>query len=506
MRFPISVLTAIGLSRIGAAVPHHVLSDSAQQPLASPIEQSGDQGAHLFSLRKHAEDADICVAGSKQYTGTISVSEEKKLFFWFFESRRNPSADPVVIWLNGGPGGSSMFGLFREVGPCQTNEYNNGTVFNKHSWTEFSNVLFIDQPAGVGFSTIRNGSTGGPDNILETSADFDRFLAIFFQDVFPEYSTHDLHIAGESFGGKYVPGITHYISQRQQMGADVMPVPIRSIILVDAVIDMLTSGVLGYYDHFCAVGDDGKPLKENGFNETACSALEEATPECERLVASCRDTYDPNICEAASAFCNERLGNWHYWDVYKGGRDPYDDRKKCVKPPLCEAFTGEGSYSSYLNRTDVKEALGFRKDFEFTGINEDINTRWEKSKDMHVPSTREVSFILDKTPTRLLVINGNNDPIVNTEGQKRAYDHLPWRRQAAFRLHQFKDWTWPDEEGKLTVGGQFKTANDSTVANKLSFFTVDEAGHASPGDQMEAITWLMKCWTDKAGSDARCPV
>jgi len=116
-----------------------------------------------YSVKEHAGDSEICVAGSKHYSGTVSVSEDKKLFFCelspthaasfkvrfnhragFFESRRDPRDSPVTVWLNGGPGGSSMYGLFQEIGPCLTNEHNNGTVFNKHSWTRFSNMLFIE--------------------------------------------------------------------------------------------------------------------------------------------------------------------------------------------------------------------------------------------------------------------------------------------------------------------------------------------------------------------------
>jgi len=94
----------------------------------------------------------------------------------------------------------------------------------------------------------------------------------------------------------------------------------------------------------------------------------------------------------------------------------------------------------------------------------------------------------------------------NTEQAVRTYDRLPWKRQAAYRLHRFRDWKWPDESGALTVGGDFKTADDGAVANKLAFFSLDEAGHAAPGDQKEAVSWLVECWIDKQGADVRCPV
>ncbi|KAK3318957.1 carboxypeptidase Y [Apodospora peruviana] len=483
-----------------------VASAPKQKPLRVEQHNTG-RSLYPYTLREHDPNAEICVAGSKQFTGMVSVSDEKKLFFWFFESRNDPSSSPVTIWLNGGPGGPSLFGLFLEIGPCVLNSHNNGTVFEKNSWTEFSNVLFIDQPAGVGFSTVNGSNSGGPDNVVEAAEDFTRFLITFFGQVFPQYAANPLHFAGESFAGKYIPGYVHYMEQRRKQGLLPSLPTIQSIILVDAVIDTVSSSVLSLYDHFCDVDDEiGAPTTKKPFNTTACDALENAAPECQRLDALCRDTYDGNVCQISHEVCFDTLGGWLMDDVREGGRDPYDDRKACgPNPPICEGFEGEG-YAAYVNRSEVKIALGFEEDYVFSGINWDLNQRWERSKDIFVPTTRELAYILDETPIRVLVLNGNNDIIVNTEGQKRVYDHLSWRRQASFRMHRFRNWTWPNEDGKMTVGGQFKTANDTETVDKLAFMTINEAGHTSPGDQRQAVTWLMGCWTGAPpqGADERC--
>jgi carboxypeptidase C (cathepsin A) len=50
--------------------------------------------------------------GVRSYSGFIDIAEDKHLFFWFFESRNNPLSDPITMWLNGGPGSDSMYGLF----------------------------------------------------------------------------------------------------------------------------------------------------------------------------------------------------------------------------------------------------------------------------------------------------------------------------------------------------------------------------------------------------------
>jgi len=267
----------------------------------------------------------------------------------------------------------------------------------------------------VGFSTFKGGKMGGPDNTPEAAQDFNRLLKTLFEDILPEFAHNDLHMAGESFAGKYVPSFSKYITERQQLEApDVVSVPIRSILLFDAAVDMASSSVLGYYDHLCRVDESGRRIEgDGGFNATACSALEEAAPECERLIDLCRESYDRHVCEASSSFCQKHLGKWLHGDVYEGGRDPYDDRKKCgSNPPLCEGFDGPGSYGSYLNSTHVKEALGFGEGDEFVAINFDTNDRWSMSMDAVIPTTRELTYLLDETPIRVMVLNGNNDIIV----------------------------------------------------------------------------------------------
>jgi carboxypeptidase C (cathepsin A) len=130
------------------------------------------------------------------------------MWFWFFEARHNPSTAPLALWLNGGPGSSSMVGLFQENGPCTFNNVpGSEPVSNPYSWNEAANMLYVDQPVGVGFSY-------GSDTVVNstvTAAPFVwKFLQAFY-DYFPEYNNHQFGLFTESYGGHYGPEFANFL-------------------------------------------------------------------------------------------------------------------------------------------------------------------------------------------------------------------------------------------------------------------------------------------------------
>ena len=146
--------------------------------------------------------------GVYQASGYGDIAEDESVWFWYFASRNDPENAPLTLWFNGGPGSSSEIGLFQELGPCRINNDSSSVTLNPWSWNTNSNLLFIDQPIGVGFShgTTRVGSS------KEAAADVWTFLQLFLSDSkFEALKDNELAIWTESYGGHYGPTFASYV-------------------------------------------------------------------------------------------------------------------------------------------------------------------------------------------------------------------------------------------------------------------------------------------------------
>ncbi|KAL1834950.1 hypothetical protein ACET3Z_004601 [Daucus carota] len=150
---------------------------------------------------------------SKHYSGYVPIgaADGKKLFYYFVLSERNPTEDPVVLWLNGGPGCSSFDGFVYEHGPFNFEKGDSQNSLpklhlNPYSWSKVSNIIYLDSPAGVGFSYSGNESdyiTGDQ----KTAIDSHKFLLKWFE-LYPEFLDNPFYIVGESYAGIYVPTLS----------------------------------------------------------------------------------------------------------------------------------------------------------------------------------------------------------------------------------------------------------------------------------------------------------
>lgn len=279
-----------------------------------------------------------------------------------------------------------------------------------------------------------------PDSIEEASEDFTATLDVLYGEIFPQYASNPLFIAGESIGGKYVPAYAADLVRQQAKGTistAVSKINVSGIILVDALVDS-TWLSLGHYDLFCT----DNPPNTLRFNETVCEQMASVIPECKRQARMCDHTLDPEDCMNAMEFCLENLEQYFQEEVAAHRHSPYDSksppmdsddrlsisnttnimccivRKGCPEPPLCGLGDSEmGDTAQYLNRPEIQRKLGFESTIPFQSINFDINTKWSLNPKTYLPTTREITFLLDDRfesgeNVPVLVLNGEYDVAV----------------------------------------------------------------------------------------------
>ncbi|XP_052203634.1 serine carboxypeptidase-like 50 [Diospyros lotus] len=149
----------------------------------------------------------------------VSSTTASAIFYAFYEAQSPASPlsqTPILIWLQGGPGCSSMLGNLYELGPWRVSHRQNVEQVvlkpNSGSWNRLFGLLFLDNPIGVGFSIAST-----PEEIPRDQHAVGRhlFAAISsFVALDPTFKSRPMYVTGESYGGKYVPAIGYYILKK----------------------------------------------------------------------------------------------------------------------------------------------------------------------------------------------------------------------------------------------------------------------------------------------------
>ncbi|XP_042006124.1 serine carboxypeptidase-like 18 [Salvia splendens] len=178
----------------------------------------------------------------KLHTGYVGVgeSEEIQLFYYFIESQRSPTSDPLFIWLTGGPACSGLSAILYEIGPIQIDYANpNGSipalVLNPYSWTKVANIIFIDQPVGTGFSYAKTQQAYKTSDTLSATLTYD-FLKKWFIN-HPQYLKNPLYIGGGSYAGLIVPLVVDHIYNGIEAGSE-PPLNIKGYVLGNPFTDV----------------------------------------------------------------------------------------------------------------------------------------------------------------------------------------------------------------------------------------------------------------------------
>ena len=136
-----------------------------------------------------------------------------RLHYWLALAETNPNTSPVVLWLNGGPGSSSLLGFLQEEGPLLINA-TGGLMENPWSWTKYVNLLALEAPVGVGYSYCSrqlNDKKPCKNTDRYTASASRAALVDFFTNKFPQFASNEFYITGESYAGVYIPTLSKEI-------------------------------------------------------------------------------------------------------------------------------------------------------------------------------------------------------------------------------------------------------------------------------------------------------
>ncbi|QRV90103.1 Serine carboxypeptidase [Ceratobasidium sp. AG-Ba] len=421
----------------------------------------------LYQLRAK-RTIEFCDPTVNVYTGYLDVNfGARHLFFYFFESRNNPDSDPVVMWLNGGPGCSSATGLFAELGPCIIREPPGigGTEWNPHSWNDQANLLFLDQYGQIVETTE------------EAAKDVHTFVTIFLE-TFDGLKGRDFHLASESYGGRYIPVFAAEILDRNQRAhlSGFTPVNLKSVMIGNGVTEFKTM-YESYYKIQCR-NISMAPVQEIG----RCISMEKQLRRCLDLFQTeCIDRLDHVGCGLAASYCDSNIYN----SFFTTGRNPYDMSKPCSpeKAVSFKCYTFKEHIAEFLDRPETRRVLGVDPSIgNFTGCSEQVSGGFYNRLDLFHPTQDYVLGLLERG-VRVLVYAGTYDYVCNWLGNYNWVTELDWTGKEQFRASDFRGWF---VDGGLV--GSVKSGGG------LTFATVDAAGHMVPYDKPKESLVMVNRW------------
>jgi len=406
----------------------------------TPFIESGDVETGRSKARVNSTSLEGIDEDIESYSGflTVDPSNDGNMFFWFFPAEENPETAPVVIWLQGGPGGSSMFGLLKLHGPILTtvdgNNNLNGVARNPYSWGRKHNMIYVDNPVGAGFSY----SDKLPTTQDEVTDKLYEFLQQWFQ-LFPMYQSNPFYSFGESYAGKFVPSITRRIHERN---------------MEDDVKVMINLGGMGIGDgwmspyHNARYGDF---LYQVGLvDENLRDELLQSESKTQNFINN------GQLVDAFKCWSNEfgyflgRMGCDYYYEIR-----------------ICDPDPTEGNFAEFSNWESTREAIHVGN-LEFHGS---YDVYMSMNNVFMETGMHDVEYCLENG-IQTLIYDGNFDIICNHSGILDMIADMEWSGKSAYdKAHRTTYYYGNDVVGYLKQ------------AESLHLLLVRNAGHMVPLSQ-----------------------
>ncbi|KAF8638538.1 hypothetical protein AX17_002081, partial [Amanita inopinata Kibby_2008] len=383
---------------------------------------------------------------------TSSTELLAHLYFVLIRNRRTADKERIMFWFNGGPGCSSFDGLMMEVGPWRM-DGDEGFKVQEGGWEEYTTMVYVDQPAGTGFSYT--SSDNFVTSLDEASKQFIIFLKNFYK-VFPEYQHMDTYLGGESFAGQWIPYFANAILESRSV-----KVPLRGVAIGNGWIDPRRQ-YSTYIDFAVKVGileENTEPWKLAKQKTDKCveahSKITSFEPisvkECTRLVL--------DVAQVRNKKVNDKEMCINIYDVR------YDDTEPACGmnwPPDIKYVT------EYLDRSDVVTALHASEHsgswIECRGT---IHSHFDEFK--LNASITILPNVLEKIP--VLIFAGDQDLICNYIGLEAMIKAMTWNGATGLGTVQTQSWNVNN-----TPAGTWVSSRNLTYAK------IFNASHMAPYD------------------------
>uniref|UniRef100_A0A8C4FFH8 Carboxypeptidase n=1 Tax=Dicentrarchus labrax TaxID=13489 RepID=A0A8C4FFH8_DICLA len=410
----------------------------------------------------------------RHYSGYLNVADGKHLHYWFVESQQNPASDPVVLWLNGGPGCSSLDGLLTEHGPFLIQDDGVTLQYNPYSWNKIANVLYLESPVGVGFSYSDDQKYGTND----TEVSMNNYLALkdFFR-LFPEFNKNELFLTGESYGGIYIPTLAERVMEDASLnlqgvavgnGMSSYELNDNSLVYFAYYHGLLGSRLWSDLQTFCCSG--GKCNFYDNQDQNCSATLGQVQDIVYSSGLNMYNLYAPCpggvrelvIRDLGNSFINNQ---WtQLWNQKVRGLASLHLSVR-LDPPC----TNSTPSSLYLNNPYVRAALHISpKALDWVICSAEVNLKYGR---LYMDVRKQYLKLLSALKYRVLVYNGDVDMACNFMGDEWFVESLNQQVEV-----QRRPWLYDDEDGRQ-VGGFVKEFDN------IAFLTVKGSGHMVPSDK-----------------------
>lgn len=396
------------------------------------------------------------------YSGFIPVDEKTnaQIFYWLILSPNADDKTPLVVWLNGGPGSSSLFGLFTEMGPLREKTTGEFYIEKERTWTSKAHVVYVDQPVGTGYS-FADKFDAIPKGEVSVASQFYRFIQRFFI-AHNELQSKNFYLIGESYAGKFIPSMANLILEENNK--------ISKGSSHNQVINLKKIAI-------------GNGLFDSRYQRAARKDLAKGVnilsefddePQYDTLVKNCEFSLSQNNtdslgkCDEILDFVMDLAGDVFRFDIRKSSG--YDNSL-------------DSSLNDYLNKEEVVKSLhvsdttiksspywSLKNDTVKSAMKDDINL---------ISSIPMLEKILNDFDIPIVLYAGQFDLVSGPQGIERALNSMAWKEISGWKSAPRELWKIKATGDEYVVAGYVKQWKN------LISITMRNAGHFAPRDRPE---------------------